>query len=74
MLKLDNQILTLKKGSMTVDEYTNAFIDKMKFALRLVHDELTKIDRYSKGLPWDYVVLVKLTPTFEATICASRFV
>lgn len=36
MFELENQLLTLKKGSMTVDEYTNAFTDKMEFDLRVV--------------------------------------
>lgn len=43
---------------MSVDEYTNAFTEKMEFALCLVPDELTKVDKYEKGLPWDYTVLV----------------
>ena len=33
MLKLENQFLALTKGNMSVDEYTNTFIDKMKFSL-----------------------------------------
>ena len=59
MLELENQLLTLKKGSMTDEEYTNAFTDKMEFALDVVLDELVKIDRYSKGFPREYFVLVK---------------
>ena len=51
MLELENQFLALRNGSMSVDEYINAFIGKMEFALRLVPDELTKIEWYAKGLP-----------------------
>lgn len=59
---------------MSVEEYTNAFTDKREFALHLMSDELTKINWYSKGPPWEYIVPVKQAPTFEATIWASRSV
>lgn len=59
-------MLSLTKGSMSADEYTNAFTDKMKFAQRLVSDKLTKIDRYAKGISWEYIVPVNQTRTFEA--------
>ena len=74
LLELETQFLTLKKGSMTIDEYTNNFTDKIEFALRLVPDELTKIDKYAKGLPWEYVVPVRQAPTLEATIWAAKSV
>lgn len=32
MLKLDNQLLTLKKGSMFIDFDTNSFIGKIEYA------------------------------------------
>lgn len=32
MLELENQLLTLKKGNMLVDEYTNALQDGVCFA------------------------------------------
>lgn len=53
-LEIENQLLNLKNGSMTVHKYTNDFMDKMDFALCLITDELTKIDRYAKVLPWEY--------------------
>ncbi|XP_023754540.1 uncharacterized protein LOC111902976 [Lactuca sativa] len=74
MLDLENQLLTLKKGSMIVDEYTDAFTDKLEFALRVVPDELAKIDRYSKGLPWEYYVLLKQASTFELAIWVANSV
>ena len=46
----NNQLLKLKKGSMSVDEYTNAFTNKMEFALSIFLDEVAKIDRYAKEL------------------------
>ena len=52
-----------------MDEYTNAFTDKMEFALRIVPDELTKVDRYAKGLPWEYAV-----PVRQAAIWAAKSV
>ncbi|KAL7603493.1 hypothetical protein Lser_V15G16676 [Lactuca serriola] len=74
LLELENQFLTLKKGSMSIDEYTNNFTEKMEFALRLVPDELTKIDKYAKGLPWEYAVPVRQAPTLEAAIWAAKSV
>lgn len=59
MFELENQLLTSKKGSITIEEYTNAFTDKMEFALRVVPDEPTKLDKYSKGFPWEYSIPVK---------------
>ncbi|XP_023758742.1 uncharacterized protein LOC111907174 [Lactuca sativa] len=59
MLDLENQFLALTKGNMLVDEYNNAFTVTKDFALRLTPDELTKIDRYAKGLQWEYTVPVK---------------
>lgn len=68
MLELENQLLTLKKGSMAVDEYTNALTNKMEFALQKVPDELAEFNRYSKVLPWEYSVLIKQALTFEVAI------
>ena len=59
---------------MSIDEYTNNFTEKMEFALRLVPDELTKIDKYAKGLPWEYAVPVRQAPTLEAAIRAAKSV
>ena len=59
ILELENQFLNLKKGSSTLEEYTNSFTDKMEFVLRIVPDELFMIDRSMKGLPWEYTVPVK---------------
>lgn len=44
LLELENKLLTLTKGSMSIDDYTNAFTDKMEFALLIVPDELKKVD------------------------------
>lgn len=68
MLELKNQILDLNKGIMMLDEYTNAFTSKIELSPWLVPDELTKIDLYAKGFPWEYTVPVKQAPTFEAII------
>lgn len=59
MLELKNRLLTLKKESISVNEYTNAFSSKMRFTLRVVSDELEKIDRYANGLPWECSMSVK---------------
>lgn len=59
---------------MTVDEYTNDFTDEMEFTLHVVPDELSKIDRYSKGLPQEYYVPVKQAHTFETGISATSLV
>ena len=74
MLELEKQFLALMKGSMSVDEYTNAFTDKMEFALRLVPDELPKIDQHVKGFPWEYIVSVNQAPTFETAVWAAKTV
>lgn len=57
-----------------MDEYTNAFTDKMEFARRPVPDELNKIDKYPKGKPWEYTVSVKQERTFEAVFWAAKSV
>lgn len=57
---------------MTIDAYNNAFTDKMEFDLCVVPDELAKIERYSKGLPWEYSVSIKQALNFEAAIWATR--
>lgn len=59
---------------MVVEECTNAFTDNIEFALRLISNELTKINRYAKGLPWEYTVQVKHALTFEAAVWAARSV
>lgn len=51
MLELENQLLNLKKGSMTVEEYIKIFTNKMEFVMCVVSNELYKIDKYAKGLP-----------------------
>lgn len=61
-------MLALKKGSMSTDEYTNDFTDKKEFTLRIVPNELANINRYAKGLPWEYSMPVHQAPTLEATI------
>lgn len=53
---------------MSTDEFTNAFSDKMDFAQHIVPDELEKIDRYAKGYPWEYSMLVKHAHTLEAIV------
>lgn len=52
LLELENQLLTLKKGSMFLNDYTNAFTDKLEFALRVVPDKLSKLI----GTPRDTIV------------------
>lgn len=59
---------------MLIDEYTNAFTNKMEFTLHLVANELTKINMYSQGLPWDQIVPDKQEPTFEASIWVVKSV
>lgn len=68
MVDLENQLLALNKGNMMVGEYTNAFIDKMELALCMVLNELNKIYRYAKRLPWEYTVPVKHEPNFQAVV------
>lgn len=41
-----------EKGIITVDKCTNTFTSKMEFTMRIVPNELSKIDRYNKGLTW----------------------
>lgn len=42
MIELENKFLTLKKGNLSVDEYTNSFTDNIEFTLHLVPNELKK--------------------------------
>lgn len=57
---------------MIVDKYTNAVSEKMEFTLCIVSNELSKIEKYAKGLSWEYLVLVHQAPTFEAVIQATK--
>ena len=59
---------------MYIDEYTNSFTNNMEFALRIVPDELTKIDKYTKGLPQEYVMPVYQAATLKAAIQAAMSV
>lgn len=40
----------------------------MEFSLHIVLGELAKIDMYDKGLPWEYIVLIKHAPNFEEPV------
>lgn len=68
------QVSKLKKGNMSLDEYTNAFTDKMEFSQHIVPNELMKIDRYAKGLPWEYYVPVCQALTLEVVIWVAKLV
>lgn len=59
---------------MSVDEYTNAFTYKMEFSFHLLPDELTKFDKFEKGLPWVYSVAICQAPTLEVSIWVAKSV
>ncbi|XP_052621088.1 uncharacterized protein LOC128126933 [Lactuca sativa] len=61
-------------GNMYIDEYMNAFTDKMEFSLRIVPEELTKINKYTKGIPWEYTMPVRQALTLEAAIWDAKYV
>lgn len=46
----------------------------MEFSQCVVIDELTKIDRYAKGLPWEYSMSVKQVRTSKADVWTARSV
>ncbi|KAL4568446.1 hypothetical protein LXL04_024059 [Taraxacum kok-saghyz] len=74
ILQLENDLQKLKKGSKTVDEYTDTFLKTIEFAIRIVPDELSKIAAYAKGLPSDYDVAINSATTLDSAIWAARTV
>ncbi|KAI3778829.1 hypothetical protein L2E82_08214 [Cichorium intybus] len=72
--KMNEDFLTIKKGEMTVDEYTKKFCDMLPFAGESYPSERSQINRYVRGLPWNYELEVKKAETLDGAINAARTV
>ncbi|KAI3765789.1 hypothetical protein L2E82_15833 [Cichorium intybus] len=70
--KLEDEFLTLKKGSLTVAEYTKKFSDMLPFVGNIYTTERARINRYVKGLLWEYELEVKRAVTMDAAFEAAR--
>lgn len=57
---------------MSVNESATCFTKKMKLVPNLVPTELSKVNKFSIGLPVDYGPTVKLATTLKAAIWAIR--
>ncbi|KAI3782516.1 hypothetical protein L2E82_12566 [Cichorium intybus] len=72
--KMNEDFLTIKKGDMTVDEYTKNFCDMLPFVGESYPSERSRINRYVRGLPWNYELEVKKAETLDGAINAARTV
>ncbi|KAI3738440.1 hypothetical protein L2E82_28472 [Cichorium intybus] len=72
--KLNEDFLSIKKGEMTVDEYTKKFCDMLPFVGESYPSERSRINRYVRGLPWNYELEVKKAETLDGAIIAARTV
>ncbi|KAI3740651.1 hypothetical protein L2E82_31121 [Cichorium intybus] len=70
--KLEDEFLTLKKGSLTIAEYTKKFSDMLPFVGNIYTTERARINRYVKGLPWEYELEVKRAETTDEAFVAAR--
>ncbi|KAI3792884.1 hypothetical protein L2E82_06775 [Cichorium intybus] len=72
--KMNEDFLTIKKGELTVDEYTKKFCDMLPFVGESYTSERSRINRYVRGLPWNYELEVKKAETLDGAINAARTV
>ncbi|KAI3771393.1 hypothetical protein L6452_02557 [Arctium lappa] len=61
--RIKDEFQNLKKGGMSVREYSRLFMDKLGFVGHLVPTEKDKIKAYIKGLPSDMMSMVRVTKT-----------
>ncbi|KAI3740280.1 hypothetical protein L2E82_30706 [Cichorium intybus] len=70
--KLEEDFLTLKKGSLSMDEYTKKFCDMLPFVGESYFSARSRVNRYAQGLPWEYELEVKRAETLDDAIIAAR--
>ncbi|KAI3764655.1 hypothetical protein L2E82_14666 [Cichorium intybus] len=70
--KMNEDFLMLKKGDSSVDEYTKKFCDMLPFVGESYPTERSRVNRYVRGLPWNYELEVKKAETLDGAIIAAR--
>ena len=68
MSEISKEFQNLKQGDMSISEYAAIYFEKMKLVSQLIATESSKVERFSNGLPTNFVPMVKLATTLEATI------
>ncbi|KAI3702757.1 hypothetical protein L6452_28509 [Arctium lappa] len=61
--RIKDEFQNLKKGGISVREYSRLFMDKLGFVGHLVPTKKDKIKAYIKGLPSDMMPMVRVTKT-----------
>ena len=66
-----NEFFALKKGNMSVDEYSKKFTDMIPFLEDVLPLESGRINRFVNGLPGDYLLEVGKATTLDEAIDAA---
>ncbi|KAI3720763.1 hypothetical protein L2E82_31756 [Cichorium intybus] len=70
--KMNEDFLMINKGDSSIDEYTKRFCDMLHFVGESYPSERSRINRYVRGLPWNYELEVKKAETLDKAIIAAR--
>lgn len=66
-----NEFFALRKGDMSVDEYSKKFSEMVPFLEETLPTEIGRINRYISGLPGDYLLEVSKATTLDEAIDAA---
>ncbi|GKE34334.1 zinc finger, CCHC-type, retrotransposon gag domain protein [Tanacetum coccineum] len=74
VMQLEEELLTFKQGSKTVQEYTARFVEMAKYAEHQVATEGRKMERFIRGLRTDIreIVSTKNLSTFQEAVEAAQ--
>nr|GEZ25574.1 hypothetical protein [Tanacetum cinerariifolium] len=76
VMQLEEELLTFKQGSQTVQEYTARFVEMAKYAEHQVATEGRKMERFIRGLRTNIreIVSTKNLTTFQEAVGAAQVV
>ena len=69
---INNEFQNLKKGKLSVNEYSATFTEKKKLVPHLIPIELSKVDKFANGLPTEFGPTVKLEKTLKEAIWSAK--
>nr|GEX34916.1 hypothetical protein [Tanacetum cinerariifolium] len=74
VMQLEEELLTFKQGSQTVQEYTARFVEMAKYAQHQVATEGRKMERFIRGLRTNIreIVSTKNLTTFQEAVGAAQ--